>query len=50
LSIGTEDETGTAMSMKDGQTVSRISDGQAQGVSQICGGQPQASHIADGQV
>jgi hypothetical protein len=38
------------MTMKDGQAVNQISDGQPQGVSQISDGQPQAvSQIADGQ-
>jgi hypothetical protein len=50
LSIGTDDETGTAMSMKDGQAVNQITDGQPQAVSQIADGQPQASQIKDGQV
>jgi hypothetical protein len=50
LSIGTDDDTGTAMTEKDGQAVNQISDGQPQGVSQIADGQPQASQIKDGQV
>lgn len=49
LSIGTDNQTGTAMLMKDGQAVTQISDGQPHGVSQIVDGQPQAITIADGQ-
>jgi hypothetical protein len=65
LSIGTDSQTGTATTGKDGQaSVSQIADGQPQAsqiadgqvqsptVSQISDGQPQAqvSQIADGQV
>lgn len=50
LAIGTDDETGTAMTMTDGQAVNQIPDGQPQAVSQIADGQPQASQIKDGQV